>query len=153
MCGRMMRRSRRGLLRWRGGPPWPGGDGVYRAALGAWWRQRASAVPPILRADGTCPCTARPCPWLGCRRHLAAEVTPGGRLRLLHPETPAAELPYTCALDAAADGARTTGRVARLAGLSRAGALRVLRRALLRLAAGLPAGVSVRDALASLRGW
>ena len=52
---------------------------------------------PRTRAD--CVCGPRPCPWVGCRHHLALELTVGrGRARLCFDPFTA---PASCALDLA----------------------------------------------------
>lgn len=52
------------------------------------------------RTRGDCAGGLRPCPWVGCRYHLAIEVSRKGSLRLSH-DRPPWEIEETCALDVA----------------------------------------------------
>lgn len=78
----------------------------------------ASSTPerPKTRAD--CIDGPRPCPWVGCRYHLALDVTTNGSIKLNFPNLEIAELPETCALDVAELKGQSIAQVAREMGLS-----------------------------------
>ena len=56
------------------------------------------------RTGADCLAGPRPCPWVGCRYHLALEVGPSGGLTIVRPTLALAEMPFTCALDVAEMG-------------------------------------------------
>lgn len=59
---------------------------------------------PRTRAD--CVDGERPCPYAGCRHHLAIEVHPNtGTIKLAFPDLEIDEMPETCSLDVADRGA------------------------------------------------
>lgn len=73
---------------------------------------------PTLR--GQCEGGSRPCPFLGCRHHLALDTGPGGSIRLRFGEDPDLEkLRDTCALDVADRGAMTLEEVGERLGVTR----------------------------------
>lgn len=54
------------------------------------------------RTRGECRGGERPCPWAGCRYHLAVDVNEdNGSIKFNHPNTPIEEMTETCALDVA----------------------------------------------------
>lgn len=68
------------------------------------------------RTRGDCVDGERPCPWVGCRHHLALEVTPAGTLQLLGEPH---ELVETCALDVADRGPHTLEEISQCFELTR----------------------------------
>jgi hypothetical protein len=76
----------------------------------------ADDIRPRHRAD--CVDGPRPCPWMGCRYHLALDVTHFGGLRYHDPER-LDEMAHTCALDVADAGAMTLEEVGAIAGVTR----------------------------------
>lgn len=50
---------------------------------------------------GDCKDGPRPCPWAGCRFHLALDVHTNGNLQTNTPDIPIWEMAETCALDVA----------------------------------------------------
>ena len=76
----------------------------------------AAAARPRTRAD--CLDGPRPCPWVGCRYHLWADVMPSGSLKIARDVDPM-ELAESCALDLVADGSRTLDEVADRLNLTR----------------------------------
>lgn len=76
-------------------------------------------LPPRPATRGECP-DERPCPWVGCRYHLAIDVDPEtGSLKLNHPHLELEDMPHTCALDVADLGEQTLDVVGRLLNVSR----------------------------------
>lgn len=53
------------------------------------------------RLRGECVLEPRPCPFVGCRYHLALDVTEAGGIRWSHPGAELEQLEETCALDVA----------------------------------------------------
>ena len=85
-------------------------------------RQNDSPKPywrPKTRAD--CVSMPRPCPFVGCKYHLATDVLPDGSLRMAFGVDIDAlsDMPATCALDVAAETTVTLDRVARISNLTR----------------------------------
>jgi len=81
----------------------------------------AEHLRPTTRGDclpGGCN-AERPCPWVGCRHHLALKVLGSGRVRLWHPDLEVWELPETCALDVADRGPESLEKVGAYMGLTR----------------------------------
>lgn len=73
---------------------------------------------PKTRAD--CCNGPRPCPWVGCRHHLAIDINPEtGSLQLTRPELEPWELPQSCALDVADAGACTLEQIGELLNVTR----------------------------------
>ena len=67
------------------------------------------ATRPKTRSE--CAEGMRPCPHVSCRHHLYLDVSPKtGAIKLNFPDLDPWELPVSCALDIAEDGARTPGR-------------------------------------------
>jgi len=62
------------------------------------------------RTRGECENGIRPCPYVGCRHHLALDVRPTGSI--VRTKLPLASLPATCSLDVAEDGGRSLRDVA-----------------------------------------
>lgn len=72
------------------------------------------------RTRGDCADMPRPCPYAGCRHHLALDVHPtSGSIKVVHPGVPIGELRETCALDVAERGGTTLEEIAALMNLSR----------------------------------
>jgi hypothetical protein len=61
----------------------------------------------------------RPCPWAGCRHHLALEVSVVGSLKFRFPDLDADEIPETCCLDAADRGGLTLLEIGKRMNVSR----------------------------------
>ena len=60
---------------------------------------------PRPRVRGECVGGPRPCPWAGCRHHLALEVDPGnGSIKLNFPDVEVEEMVESCSLDVADRG-------------------------------------------------
>ncbi len=80
-------------------------------------------VPPYWRPQvrGDCRSGPRPCPYVGCKYHLASDVLPDGSLRLAFGEDVQAlsEMKETCALDVAEQHDMTLDRLAELSNLTR----------------------------------
>lgn len=85
------------------------------------------ALRPRTRAD--CVGGQRPCPWAGCRHHLALDVTDAGSLKVYRDDLEA--MPDTCSLDVAdrSEGV-TLETVAQILGLTREAVRLIERRAL-----------------------
>lgn len=65
---------------------------------------------PFVRADCG---VERPCPWAGCRHHLALEVNGrNGSLKLNQPDSEVPDMIATCSLDVADEGPHTLEEVA-----------------------------------------
>lgn len=102
-------------------PPPPSPERVEREARRAARRAESEAIKaqraeddatfaahprPRIRAD--CEGGARPCPWVGCRHHLALEVSlDTGHIKLAFPDREPWELEHSCALDLAGSGGLT----------------------------------------------
>jgi hypothetical protein len=74
------------------------------------------------RTRGDCQDAPRPCPWIGCKYHLAADVGPTGSLILNAPgalEGDFTGLPESCSLDVADRGGVTLEEVGEAIGVSR----------------------------------
>lgn len=70
------------------------------------------------RTRGDCEGGPRPCPWAGCRYHLALEINPEtGKIKLQHSEV--WELEHTCALDVAERGGMTLEQVGSVLNVTR----------------------------------
>jgi len=63
----------------------------------------------------------RPCPWVGCRHHLAIDVglTSPGSIRVAWPNRELGDWAETCSLDVADRGPHTLAVVARIWGITR----------------------------------
>jgi hypothetical protein len=81
------------------------------------------AMRPKTRAD--CASVPRPCPFVGCRHHLAIEVTEVGNLKVNFPdivnppEVDLDKMEATCALDVADSGGVTLERCGELLNFTR----------------------------------
>lgn len=64
------------------------------------------------RQRGDCVDGPRPCPWIGCRHHLGAEVSKAGTLKLR-------EVTETCSLDVADRGGATLEQIGVILGVTR----------------------------------
>lgn len=96
----------------------------------------AGVVVPLARRPRTradCIDGSRPCPWVGCRYHLGLEATAAGGLQFTRPGADLEDLPETCALDVADQGAMTLAKVGGLLNLTRARVLQIEGEALARL--------------------
>lgn len=71
------------------------------------------------KTRGECKDGPRPCPWVGCRHHLALEVTPAGRVQHVHPGVDLEDLEHTCSLDVADDRPQSLHEIGRLLNMSR----------------------------------
>lgn len=119
---------------------------------------------PRTRAD--CVNGPRPCPWIGCRYHLASDVRANGdltfqrrvigmgRYKYQRDEDEAVdrlvEMPITCALDAAEDGPSTLDVISTAIGVTRERTRQIEERALLRLRKRLAARDIGVDVLAGI---
>ena len=64
--------------------------------------------PSRPKTRGDCKDGLRPCPWVGCRYHLALWISgPHDSLVIAHPDTPPWEMEHSCALDIAELGGLT----------------------------------------------
>ena len=71
------------------------------------------------RRRGDCERAPRPCPWMGCRYHLALDLTVGGHPRFNFGDDNLERLDETCALDVAERGGLTLEEVGAMLGLTR----------------------------------
>lgn len=99
---------------------------------------RVGDAPERPRTRAECP-TTRPCPWVGCRHHLALDVNEHGSLVLTDPGTPPWEMAETCALDVAERGGLILEDVGRLLNLTRERVRQVEQRALAKIRAAFEA--------------
>jgi hypothetical protein len=118
-------------------------------------RRRAYTIPPRLRdgetleldaetallleaerprTRGDCAGGERPCPWVGCKYHLAVEVSCAGGLKLAFPGVELEDMVETCALDVADAGGATLEQCGQLLGITRERIRQVQARALQRFA-------------------
>lgn len=75
---------------------------------------------PRTRAE--CAGVPRPCPFAGCRYHLALDINPNnGSLKLNRPDREIWELEHTCALDVAEEGEHTLEQVGVILNVTREG--------------------------------
>jgi hypothetical protein len=84
---------------------------------GAALTEDTRAGRPRTRAD--CELAPRPCPYVGCRYHLAIEVHENGSIRLNFPDVEIEDMVETCALDVADAGGATLEEVAAYINLTR----------------------------------
>ena len=76
------------------------------------------AVRPRTRGD--CVGGPRPCPWAGCRHHMAIDVSPKtGGIKFNTPDVEIAEMAESCSLDVADRGSMTLERVGELMNVTR----------------------------------
>lgn len=68
---------------------------------------------------GDCVDGPRPCPWLGCKYHLALDVGVRGSLKINFPHLELEEMAATCALDESDKGGMNLADVGRLLNLTR----------------------------------
>lgn len=71
------------------------------------------------KTRGDCEHGERPCPWMGCRHHLALDVKPNGNLRITWPDLGIDELEESCALDVAEQGPLLLEEIAPLLNVTR----------------------------------
>jgi hypothetical protein len=72
------------------------------------------------KTRGDCKDAPRPCPWVGCRYHLAIDVDRAtGNIKHNFPDIPVGEWPNSCALDAADHGGLTLEAVGELMNVTR----------------------------------
>jgi len=91
---------------------------------------------PRTRAD--CVDGERPCPWVGCRYHLWADVTKSGSLKIAHDVDPL-DLAESCALDVSSEGSHTLEQLADRLNLTKERMRQIEEDALAKLmAAGVP---------------
>jgi hypothetical protein len=74
---------------------------------------------PRPRTRGECLDAPRPCPYVGCRHHLALDVTPSGSISEPYPGRELEALADTCSLDVADRGEHTLDEIGRILGVSR----------------------------------
>lgn len=86
---------------------------------------------PQTRAD--CIDGPRPCPWVGCRYHLALEVTFAGSIKWNFPDVDVSEMKHSCALDMAEAGPATDDMLATLMNVTRARVQQIEYKALAKL--------------------
>lgn len=72
---------------------------------------------PRTRAD--CDKVPRPCPYVGCRHHLAIEVGRGGSIMYAQAPVEPADLAYSCSLDLAEADGLMLDQVAQALGVTR----------------------------------
>lgn len=56
---------------------------------------------PMPKTRGECASGLRPCPFVACRHHLAADVNAAGGLTLVHGHDDVTKIQHTCSLDLA----------------------------------------------------
>lgn len=81
-----------------------------------------SLVPeePRPQTHGACENTVRPCPWAGCRYHLAIEVNKRtGSMLVTFPDLEIEEMAETCALDVADRGGTSLEEIGALLNMTR----------------------------------
>lgn len=72
------------------------------------------------KTRGDCKDAPRPCPWVGCKYHLAISVNPAsGALTMNFPDLEPWQLEQTCALDVADRGGATLEEVGKLSNVTR----------------------------------
>jgi len=78
----------------------------------------ANVPRPITRDQ--CRDHSGPCPWVACKHHLYLDINPlTGSIKLNFPDLEPWELPQTCALDVAEQGALTLEQVGEITNLTR----------------------------------
>jgi hypothetical protein len=91
------------------------------------------------KTRGDCAGGQRPCPWVGCRYHLALDVNPkNGSIKIAFPHLEIWELPETCALDVADRRGETLEEVGGATNLTRQRIEQIEAETLRRLRAGFP---------------
>jgi len=90
---------------------------IVREEAGEETRMPEGAKRPVHRAD--CVDGPRPCPWVGCKHHLAFSVRPSGSLEEHFPGMDIEDLEETCLLDVAEKGPQTLVRTAELMNVTR----------------------------------
>lgn len=107
-----------------------------RVELAAELAEHAATPRPQTRGD--CIGGERPCPWAGCRYHLAIEVNPeSGSIKIVFPTLELEQMGATCALDVADAGGATLERVGELTNVTRERARQIEVKACLKLAAAI----------------
>jgi hypothetical protein len=81
-----------------------------RLALGIDAQPELHSQRPRKRSD--CIGGVRPCPWVGCKYHLALDVTENGSIRHAKPGIEVEDMGETCALDVADRGSHTLEEIA-----------------------------------------
>lgn len=104
------------------------------------------------RTRGECRGQERPCPWAGCRHHMALDINPeSGAIKINHPHLELWEIRETCSLDVAERGEVTLETVAEVMNLTRERARQIETRGLLKLKMGSPSpdelGATMRAAI------
>jgi hypothetical protein len=90
------------------------------------------AERPRTRAE--CAGGMRPCPWVACKHHLYLDINPRtGSIKINFPDLEPWELPNTCALDVADQGALTLEEIGVVTNLTRERVRQVEVRGLLQL--------------------
>lgn len=82
--------------------------------------RRAAADSLLPKTRGECREGERPCPHVSCRHHLYLDVSPRtGAIKLNFPDLEVWEMPVSCALDVAEQGATTLEDVGGILNLTR----------------------------------
>jgi len=100
--------------------------------------QGALEYPPVEedrpRTRAECSGGPRPCPWVACKHHLYLDINPRtGSIKINFPDLEPWELPHTCALDVAEQGALTLEEIGVVTNLTRERVRQVEVRGLLQL--------------------
>jgi hypothetical protein len=99
----------------------------------------AAMYPPVddverPRTRAECKNEARPCPWVACKHHLYLDINPEtGSIKINFPDLEPWDLPHTCALDVADQGALTLEEIGVITNLTRERIRQVEVRGLLKL--------------------
>jgi len=125
---------------------WLGDDGEVE-------KYSDAELPPRPRTRADCVGGERPCPWVGCRYHLALDIGRTGRsIKFNHPALDIADLRDTCALDVADRGGMELPELAGALGLSYDRAYQAVAESLVHaLANALDMGVDVEPSRADKR--
>lgn len=102
-------------------------------------------VPERPRTRGDCVGGERPCPWVGCKWHLAIDVSRNGSIKHNWPDVEPGEWLNSCALDAADHGGLTVEQVAELMNVTRERVRQVEMIAMTNLMRNYEAAVVMRD--------
>jgi sigma-70-like protein len=94
----------------------------------------AELARPRTRAE--CKDGPRPCPWVGCRHHLALDVNPEtGSIKLVRPDLEIDELEQSCSLDVADEGSHQLAIVGDVLNITRERVRQIELKALVRMRA------------------
>lgn len=101
------------------------------------WMEEELAKWERPRQRGDCRCEQRPCPWVGCRYHLYADISFHGTLVMIFPMLELWEIRETCALDVADRGPQTQEKVGEFMNLTRERVRQIEKKALAKLGEGI----------------